>query len=301
MAEFDLIHTYFAPLSGKGAGGLLDDGAVLDIPAGHQLVVSSDTSNRGDHFVEALPPADAAKKCLRSNLSDLAAMGADPFVYQLNLALPKEIDEAWLKEFASGLAADQEEFGIVLSGGDTTGMTDGGLSVSITAMGLVPTGTAVPRGGAQAGDLAVVTGELGAACLNRLHLPYPRTAISALVRKYARAAVDISDGLPADLGHICEVSGLGAELVLENIPLAQTARDAIKNGEKSAQELLVWGEDYELALAVQPENIEDFTREAEGLGVPLAVTGVFTAGDGVEIMGPDGKPLVFDKMGWTHF
>ena len=121
MAEFDLIDACFKPIAGAGSGGLLDDAAVLDIPKGMQLVVSRDTSNRGDHFVDEYPAKEAAKKCLRSNLSDLTAMGADLFCYQLNLALPKNIEEEWLRGFASGLAEDQEEFGISLSGGDTTG------------------------------------------------------------------------------------------------------------------------------------------------------------------------------------
>ncbi len=302
MAEFDLIHRYFSPLAGKGAGGLLDDAAILDIPPGKQLVVTSDTSNRGDHFVDALPPKEAAQKCLRSNLSDLAAMGADPFCYQLNLALPKNLEDDWLAEFAKGLAADQKEFGIFLSGGDTTAMGAGGLSVSITALGFVPPGEAVKRGGARIGDLAVVTGPLGDACLDRLRIPYPRTAIAPIIRRYAKAAVDISDGLPADLGHICEVSGLAARVELEKIPLSKKVREAIRSGEKSPQDILIWGEDYELALAVAPENFESFKAAAAGQGVELAAIGVFEKGNPVvTVMDKAGKPLVFERTGWQHF
>jgi len=301
MAEFDLIDKYFAPLAGPGAGGLLDDGAVLDIPQGHQLVISSDTSNRGDHFVEEMPAEVAARKCLRSNLSDLAAMGADPFSYQLNLALPKDIDETWIAAFADGLKADQDEFGIFLSGGDTTGMGAGGLSVSITALGLVPTGEAVPRGGAQEGDLVVVSGELGDASLDRLRMPYPRSAISGLVRRYAHAAIDISDGLPADLGHICSVSGLSAALEFEKIPFSKTGRSALQTGKTTPEDILTWGEDYELALAVPPSDIEAFRQKAADQGVTLHVIGLFNAGQGVTILDKSGTALKFSKAGWTHF
>ncbi len=302
MAEFEIIHKHFAPLAGKGAGGLLDDGAVLDIPGGQQLVVTSDTSNRGDHFVDELPPEDAAKKCLRSNISDLAAMGADPFAYQLNLALPKEIDEGWLAAFAKGLEADQKEFGIFLSGGDTTAMSAGALSVSITAFGLVSEGKAVSRGGAHAGDLAVVTGPLGDAFLDRMRIPYPRTAIAPLIRQYAKAAVDISDGLPADLGHICEVSGLAAQVELAKIPFSKKVHEAMHSGTKTPQDILTWGEDYELALAVAPGDFDSFKTEAGKQGVELSAIGVFEGGTpDVRVMDKNGEALIFEKTGWQHF
>ncbi|GJL85124.1 MAG: thiamine-monophosphate kinase [Micavibrio sp.] len=300
MSEFSIIEKYFEPLSKTGA--LDDDAAVLDVPQGQQLVVTSDTSNRGDHFVEELSPSDAARKCLRSNLSDLAAMGADPFVYQLNLALPKEIDEQWLAGFAGGLEADQKEFGILLSGGDTTAMSAGALSVSITALGLVPPGEAVPRGGAQPGDLVVVTGPLGDACLDRLRLPYPRTAIAPLIRRYAKASVDISDGLPADLGHICAVSGLAAQIEFAKIPFSKKVQEALRDGKTTPQDILTWGEDYELALAVAPEDFESFKAEAVKQGVEPVAIGDFTEGNQeVQVLDESGKPLSFQKTGWQHF
>ncbi len=299
MSEFGIIEKYFAPLANNV---LDDDAAVLDIPGGQQLVVTSDTSNRGDHFVDELSPADAARKCLRSNLSDLAAMGADPFTYQLNLALPKEIDEEWLAGFASGLEADQKEFGILLSGGDTTAMSAGALSVSITALGLVPPGEAVPRGGARAGDLVVVTGPLGDACLDRLRIPYPRTAIAPHIRAYAKAAVDISDGLPADLGHICEVSGLAAQIELAKIPFSETVQDALSSGKTTPQDILTWGEDYELALAVAPGDFDSFKAEVGQQGVEPIAIGVFTEGTPeVQVLDENGVALPFNKTGWQHF
>lgn len=301
MSEFGWIEKYFMPLAGEFGRGLKDDGAVFDIPAGMQLVISSDTSNRDDHFVSAMPPYDAARKCLRSNLSDLAAMGADPLCYQLNLALPRTIEESWVAEFSRGLAADQAEFGIALSGGDTTGMQAGGLSVSITILGLVPAGKAVPRGGARLGDLVVVSGILGDASLNRLHIPSPPLKIAPLVRDYAHAAIDISDGLPADLGHICKTSGLGARLELAQIPFSAKGHAALKAGETTPQDLLIWGEDYELAMAVPAQSYEAFKAEALKKGVQLSAIGHFVEGAGVDVLDDSGTPLVFGKPGWAHF
>lgn len=298
MPEFDLIEKYFAPLS---MDGLKNDTAVLDIPAGHQLVVSSDTSNRGDHFVEEMSAFDAGRKCLRSNVSDLVSSGADPLAYQLNLALPKDLDEAWLAGFAEGLAADQALYNIALSGGDTTGMSAGGLSVSITAMGLVPRGRAVLRSGARAGDVVVITGILGDAFLSRLHMPAPPVVLAPLVRKYAKAAVDISDGIMADLGHICNASGLSAALECDKIPLSEKGRAALESAEASAEELLTWGEDYELAMAVAPEDFDAFRAEAKALGVSLSAAGVFEPGQGVKILDKAGQPISFSKTGWQHF
>ncbi|HOO82859.1 MAG TPA: thiamine-phosphate kinase [Alphaproteobacteria bacterium] len=298
MAEFDLIEKYFAPLS---MDGLKNDTAVLDIPAGHQLVVSSDTSNRGDHFVEEMSAFDAGRKCLRSNVSDLVSSGADPLAYQLNLALPKDLDEDWLAGFADGLAADQALYNIALSGGDTTGMRAGGLSVSITAMGLVPTGRAVLRSGARAGDVVVITGILGDAYLSRLHMPSPPVVLAPLVRKYAKAAVDISDGILADLGHICSVSGLGARLEFDKIPLSDKGRAALRDGKASSEDLLTWGEDYELAMAVSPSDVEAFQKQAGALGVALSVVGVFEAVAGVKVFDQDGHEMSFSKTGWQHF
>lgn len=306
MAEFEWIERYFAPLAGAYGRGLKDDGAVFDIPLDEngracQLVVSSDTSNRGDHFVEEMSAFDAARKCLRSNLSDMAAMGADLLSYQLNLALPRDIGEDWVAEFARGLAADQEEYGISISGGDTTGMDIGGLSVSITVLGTVPKGQAVPRGGARVGDLVVVTGCLGDASINRLHIAPVPNGLAPAIREYASAAIDISDGLPADLGHICTTSGVGAKIRAEDIPISETLRAAIEAGETSIPEMLVWGEDYELCMAVAPQDLSDFMVAAAERGVSLSVIGEFVKGQNVEFLDEAGQPIAFGKPGWQHF
>ncbi len=281
MNEFDLIKTYFQPLSDIAFN---DDAAVLSVPEGRELVVTSDTLNEGVHFRADDGPEFIAKKSLRANLSDLAAMGAKPFYYQLNLALPEGVTPQWLAAFASALKEDQEEFGIKLSGGDTT---RGPLSVSITAMGLVREGRAVRRGGARAGDVILLSGPVGEAVARDYHyIPRPRTDLIEIMQEYAHGAADISDGLVADLGHIAAVSGLKACVELAKIPL-------FKDTALSAQELLSGGEDYELLIAAAPSDAPQFPG--------CTVIGTFEAGQGVEVLDESGKALSFAKTGWQHF
>ena len=227
MSEFEVIAKYFAPLTmGRdGSAGLCDDAAVVCVPDGHELVVSSDTLNEGVHFLEGCDPADIAHKALRVNLSDLAAMGAEPLCYQLNIAFPEAPSDGWLAAFTGALMDDQKTYGIYCSGGDTTSIKGGFLSVSITVMGSVPKGRAVRRGGAKAGDLIILSGAVGDAVLGlqvlceglerdeyagavaRYLRPEPRCACASLLRGFAHAAIDISDGLLADLGHVAAASG----------------------------------------------------------------------------------------------
>jgi thiamine-monophosphate kinase len=304
MHEFDMIEQYFAPL---GKDGFKDDAAVLQIPARHELVVTSDTLNEGTHFWIGEEPAFIAHKALRVNLSDLAAMGADPFCYQLNIAYPKKPSEDWLRKFTGALAADQKEFGIFCSGGDTTSI-NGSLSISITALGLAPTGSAVKRSGAQAGDAVVVTGSIGdafigleilrgnlksenpAPFLNAYKKPYPATKIAVHLRAHAHAAADISDGLLADLGHICAASCLSAVIELDKIPFSCEAFDLA-----TPEQLLTGGDDYRLVLAMAPEDLPK-------LVFPHFVIGHFAAGEGgVKVLDKNGKSLSFSASGWQHF
>lgn len=302
--EFSIIERYFKRLTQDRveAGGLADDAAILSVPEGEELVVSSDTLNAGVHFPIDAAAGDIAHRALRVNLSDLAAMGAQPLAYQLNIAFPEPPEEVWLEEFTQSLLADQIAFDIFCSGGDTT-RTQGPLSLSITVMGTVPKGKAIRRSGAQAGDVIMVTGCIGDAYLAlshsdeyfqaRFYTPSPRLDLCRPMRRHAHAAIDISDGLIADIEHICEASGLQARINLSNIPLSDPARAVIGRGEVDVMDLLSGGDDYELVLAV-PEAAVDYFSDAHTIGY-------FTQGHGVILSGEDGEDVKLKKSGWQHF
>ena len=333
MNEFDVIARYFAPLC---ENELDDDAAVLSVPEGCELVVTTDTLNAGTHFLEGATPADIAHKALRVNLSDLVAMGAEPFRYQLAIAFPTPPDEAWLAEFTKALAEDQDTFGISCSGGDTTSIF-GPLSISITAMGLVPAGKAVKRSGARAGDVIALSGpvgdaliglktlqdhndrhceeadadeaiqqsglprsfqslamtELGEHFISHYYHPQPRLDLISLMREYAHAAVDISDGLLADLGHIAEASGLAAVVELEKIAFSEPAQRLLDQGSVTAEELLSGGDDYELLLAMSEEDAARFPN--------VQIIGRFEEGSGVQLLDQQGKNVALKHTGWSHF
>ena len=238
MDEFGIIAKYFAPLAGEGAFGLKDDAALLPARPGQDLVITTDTITEGVDFFAFDPSADIARKALRVNLSDLAAKGAVPAHYLLNLSLPHTITPDWLAGFADGLAQDQQEFGISLLGGDT-GATDGPLTIAVTAFGFVPQGKMVRRNGARIGDAVYVTGTIGDsggglaifkrekhslsdadrdALIARYRVPQPPVAFAAKLRAIAHASVDVSDGLIADLGHIASASGVHIVVEGERCP-----------------------------------------------------------------------------------
>lgn len=320
MNEFEMIQKYFLPLTmgRREAGQLSDDAAVIGVPDGYDLVVSSDTLNGGTHFLKKEAPANIAHKVLRVNLSDMAAMGAKPHSYQLNLAFSNMPDEDWVREFSAALLEDNEEFGVFCSGGDTT-VAEGPLLISMTITGLVPKGKAVRRSTAQEGDLVVLSGPIGRAAvgvkvlldtltienpasfLEACHKPQPRTPISEEICQYARAAVDVSDGLIADLGHVCKASGVAAKLNLADIPLHKDTRALLDAQVVTAESLLTGGDDYEICMAVAPENFEAFAAAAKEKGVELAVIGAFTKGKGVEVVDERGEAMNFKRAGWTHF
>lgn len=319
MGEFDLIARYFLPLSEgkKEAHQFKNDGAVLDIPAGKELVVTTDMLVSGVHFLPAQSPASIARKALRTNLSDLAAMGSDPYCYQMALALT-DADEAWLSAFSDALKQDNKRYDVFLSGGDTT-KTNDGLVISITAFGLVDTGKSVPRSGARAGDRIIVSGTIGAAycglqraldtirtaadfCLERYESPEPPVALAGDVARYAHAALDISDGLLADLGHIAKASCLRADIHLAHIPLAPEVKALLDQGLVGYDALLSGGDDYELIMAVAPENCADLFRAAKEKNVQLQDIGVFCEGDTeVRVLDAGGQVLPVAKAGWQHF
>lgn len=322
--EFDLIARYFAPLAADapGAFGLINDAALLPDFPGRSLVMTADSLASGVHFRPDDPADLVAKKCLRVNLSDLAAMGAKPLGYLLTLALPRGGDEDWVRGFAAGLAEDQAAFGLLLYGGDTV-VTDGPALITVTAFGTTPEGEALERGTARAGDLIYVSGSLGDAALGlavfngllpdleeqaaerlrtRYHLPQPRMALGQrlLTEELASAAMDVSDGLVADLGHITGVSGLGAEIRAADLPLSSAVASVMELRPELSASVLGGGDDYELLFTVGPERQNDIARLALDLDLPLTCIGKMQLGEGVTVIGPDGKVVEVEKTGWNH-
>jgi thiamine-monophosphate kinase len=319
MNEFKLIEKYFLPLTQgrKEALNLQDDAAILNVPPGHELVVSSDILAAGTHFLVNEKPEFIAHRALRTNLSDLAAMGADPYAYQLCIAFDKKPTESWMKSFTSALAKDQEEFKIFCSGGDTT-MAKGKLTVSISTFGLVRRGRAMKRSGAKPGDALVITGFIGDAyiglgilqkkfkirspsCVNAHRKPIPRVAIADIIQEHASAAIDISDGLLAEAHHLCKASGCAAEIELERLTFSPAAQKLLKKKSIKPGALLTGGDDYELALAVPVENLEGLLQKLLKKGLKPQVIGRFRAGaPGVAVL-QSGRKIPFKKSGFTHF
>lgn len=297
MNEFEAIERFFLPLTRTRdeALALSDDAAVLAVPEGYELVVSSDTVCEGRHFEKGASPEFIAQKALRSNLSDMAAMGARPYCYQLCLSFEAAPEEAWLSVFTGALLRDQEAFDVFCSGGDTS-LSSGGLQITITMMGLVEAGKAVKRSGAKVGNLMVVTGIIGAArALNYQHIPTPRVAIADEIARYAYAAIDVSDGLVADIGHICKASGVCGILRLGDVPLPEERAGA------SVEELVTGGDDYEIVMAVASEDFAVLKEACAAKGVSLYVIGAFEKGEGLKVLDEGGQVIEFEHTGWSHF
>lgn len=327
--EFERIDMFFRPLAEgfSGALDLRDDGAVLEPAAGERLAVSTDTMVEGVHFLRDTDPVLLARKLLRVNLSDLAAMGAVPLAYFLAISLPPYCDERWLQGFADGLYRDQTTFGLHLAGGDTTG-TDGPLVMTITIVGTLKQGTGLHRDRARAGDAVLVSGTIGDGVLGlmvrqggltglspaerdalagRYDLPYPRVALGQwLVGEGARAAVDVSDGLAADLGHICRASGLVADIDIDRLPLSHPARAAVAGGYVAPADLVVGGDDYELVCTVPPDRAESLIARAKAeTGVGLSRIGMLRApradeSAAVLVADAAGRPVTLARTGWQH-
>ncbi len=316
--EFDLIATLFAPLAAGDARslGLTDDAALLPAMPGFETVITTDTLVAGVHFFETESPEKVARRLLRVNLSDLASMGAEPDGYFLNLSLPSSTSDAWLEEFVGALGEDQKVFGVALLGGDTTS-TPGPTTLSVTMLGSVPAGTAIRRSGASPHDILMVSGTIGDAAIGlsdlsagkadrpylveRFQTPEPRVTLGAALRGIASAMADVSDGLVADVGHICEASGLQAEIVAAAIPLSDDAAAAVAAGETDVSALATGGDDYELVFAVAPANRGAAFSAGIAAGVVVTEIGLFGVGEGVTLCGPDGRRLDLAKAGYSHF
>lgn len=320
-SEFELIRRYFAPLAGPGSLGLTDDAAVLEPRPGWSLVATTDTVIAGVHFLNHDPPDLVARKALRVNLSDLAAMGAEPLGYLLVTALPASTDEGWIARFTRGLSQDQAEFAIPLLGGDTAS-TPGPLSLTITALGQVESGRALLRSTGRPGDRVYVSGTLGdgafglkvakgggadlpgparAYLLDRYRLPRPRLALGRKLVGLASAAIDVSDGLAADLGHVCEASGVGAVVEAARLPLSPAARAIIEAGEGSLVEAVTGGDDYELLFTAPAEAKPSLAHIAAELDLPLTRLGEIRAEPGLAVLDAEGRPLALGVGGYRHF
>jgi thiamine-monophosphate kinase len=321
--EFDLIARYFAPLAAgaPGALGLTDDAAIVDIPAGERLVAAVDALVAGIHFLGDDPPGDIARKIIRVNLSDLAAMGARPLGLLLAAVLPSNVSDDWMGAFAAGLKADIDEFHTPLIGGDTVA-GDGPLTLSLTALGAVPAGQALTRGGALVGDAIYVTGTIGdgvlglgiakgvlkglepsqeSYLLERYRLPRPRIDFGIRLLGHANAAIDVSDGLIADLGHICNCSGVGACLIAQAVPLSNAAQAAVGLDQGRFSDLLTGGDDYELLFTSAPENDAALRTMAAELAVDVTRIGSIIEGSGLEVEGGETLGLNIADGGYRHF
>ncbi|MDR6711854.1 thiamine-monophosphate kinase [Pseudomonas hunanensis] len=317
MGEFELIRHYFAaaPCAQGGEGvalGIGDDCALLDLPVGEQLAVSTDTLVAGVHFPAVCAPLLLGQRSLAVAASDLAAMGATPIGFTLALTLP-EVSAAWLQAYAEGLNHMARHCGLSLIGGDTT---RGPLSITMTVFGRVPAGQALLRSGARAGDLLCVGGELGNAAgalalvlgerqaepgvaeplLSHYWAPSPQFALGQALRGKATAALDISDGLLADCGHIAKASRVALEVNLAEVPVSPALLGFVGR-EAACQAALTGGDDYVLAFTLPPTQLSSL----RAAGVPVHVIGRVLEGEGVSLRDAQGQDITPQQRGYQHF
>ncbi len=313
LSEFEIIQQVFQQQKVQRADvilGIGDDGAVTKVPENHGLVLVMDTLIENVHFPDNMRPKDIGYRSLAVNLSDLAAMGAEPAWVTLALSLP-DSNESWIKAFASGFFSLAEQYNIQLIGGD---LTRGPLTITVQAHGFVPQGQKLVRSGAQVGDLICVTGTLGDAAAGltswsetdksfeylrqRLARPTPRIEVGLMLRSLASSAIDISDGLLADLNHILNASHVGASLRVEHLPLSLALCEKYDQLE-SRDMALSGGDDYELCFTIAPENrhlldqLSEYTQVAE--------IGVIEAERGLRCLLSNGSHYVPVESGYQHF
>jgi thiamine-monophosphate kinase len=313
-SEFDLIQQFFVDATASRGDvelGIGDDCALLRPSPGELLAVSIDTLVAGRHFAADVDPVLLGHKSLAVNLSDLAAMGARPAWATLALTLPTA-DRSWLRGFIRGFATLAGQHGVQLVGGDTT---RGPLSITIQVHGLVESAKALRRSGGRAGDRLFVSGTVGDAALAlrraqagetvsdalmaRLDRPQPQVALGCLLAGRASAAIDVSDGLAADLGHLCAASRVGARLDLACLPVSAAVAELTAAGDWST--VLAGGDDYELVFSVAAASADDVLADCRDAGHPVTEIGELIAGDGVEIQYPDGRRSKEIPRGFDHF
>ncbi len=314
-SEFDLIQQHFTKPSHHTNLSVGDDAALISVSQGMELAVATDMLVAGTHFFHDAAPYDIGWKALAVNVSDMAAMGAQPKWATLALALP-EVNEAWLSEFSLGFFACAEQFNVDLIGGDTT---RGPLNISVTIMGEVPKNQALKRDGAQAEDDIWVSGNLGSAAaglahlqgkiklendaleagIHALHRPMPRISLGLALRGIANSAIDISDGLAADLGHILKASNVGADVFIVQIPHLP-ALQANKDAGLEAY-ILGGGDDYELCFTAPQAAREEIDALSETLNLPLARIGKTCATPGLRVYDAENKLVQLQAKGYDHF
>ncbi len=315
LSEFDLIRQFFTRPVHKAALGVGDDCALIEARPGHHLAISTDMLVSGRHFFADVSPRSLGHKALAVNLSDLAAMGAEPRAFTLALALP-EADPAWLAELADGMLTLADAHGCELIGGDTT---RGPLTLSLTVFGDVPLRQALRRDAARPGDDIWISGTLGDARLAlgdcrgewllpepdfsqvrvRMETPTPRVALGMALRGVAHAALDISDGLVGDLGHILERSQAGAVVDVDALP-----RSAILSNQPEAQQhtcVLAGGDDYELCFTAPAGARDTIAALGERLSLRVTRVGNITPEPGLRLVRADGSPFAFAGGGFDHF
>lgn len=318
LSEFDMIARYFTrPLrpGSPAALGVGDDCALLAPALGMQLAISTDMLVEGRHFFAGADPRQLGHKCLAVNLSDLAAMGAKPLAFTLALAMPAP-DEAWLAPFAQGMFALAEQHACELIGGDTT---RGPLTISITVFGEVPLEQALRRSAAQAGDDIWVSGTLGearlalaalsgelvldeaslAAAAPRLHAPTPRVALGLALRGIAGAAIDVSDGLAGDLGHILAQSGVGAVVDVDALPAGPMLAYQVPALQRAY--CLAGGDDYELCFTAAPARRDAVLAAARAAATPVTRIGAIEAAAGLRLIDAAGRPTRISLSSFDHF
>ncbi|MBC6402261.1 MAG: thiamine-phosphate kinase [Hyphomonadaceae bacterium] len=326
MDEFEFIKTCLAPLAGPEGLKLQDDAAVMTPLPGLDLILATDTMVEGVHFPNGHYGGDTAERLLRVNLSDLAAKTGRPVGYLLSIAWPKNVSAELMQGFASGLRDVQKAYDFRLYGGDTVS-TSGPMVVTATLIGVVPEGQMVKRAEAQAGDDIWVTGSIGDACLGLKYVtghditpvpdgealwlweeaylrPQPRLLIRKLLRKYASASIDVSDGLLADIGHITTASKLGCKIYTADVPLSAPTQKWLSgqgDSQKAIVELVTAGDDYEIVFTASPDHKEDIAREYKNLGVHVACIGQCMTGNDVTLLDPNNKSFYAEPAGYKHF
>jgi thiamine-monophosphate kinase len=322
-SEDSLIARYFAPIAGEGGLGLKDDAAYLTPKPGHDLVLTTDALVETVHFLPDDSPASIARKALGVNVSDLAAKGADPAGFLLTLALPENWTEAWLAGFAAGLAEAARDFDCPLLGGDTV-KAKGALTLSVTALGQVPTGRMVRRTAAREGDVICVSGTIGDAALGLLlrrdpawafslspeekaHLadrylhPQPRHRLAKALRDHANAAMDVSDGLAGDLAKMMRASGTSAVIDLDKVPLSIAAQHSVDTDPALLDIAVTGGDDYEILCTVPQKNLDMLLKQADSVGIMLSAIGRVVAGQDLPVFRMQNRERRYHAGSYSHF